>query len=151
MTKENNFENRLLYYWLSNLVGSYAIFSLNLTVTVIAGLIYSFKVLTSQYLLLIFGVVSPIIFTICLYFFIRNSSGEILNEPLPKAFVSRAGNRLLMIFDICLIIGFSLLIYFGPLNYFLFRFLQTVFFPGMLLFFLRVLYVSRLVDKHEDE
>jgi hypothetical protein len=151
MTKDNNFENKILYYWLSNLVGSYTIFAINLGVTVIAGLLYSFNIIPSPYILLIFGAVSPIIFTLCLYFFIRNNSGEFLDEPLPKAFVSRAGNRILMTLDICLIIGFSLLIYFGPFNYFIFRFLQTVFFPGMLLFFLRALYVSRIVGQNEDE
>jgi len=149
MPEDNNFENSLLYHWLRNLVGTNTAFSFNLFITLTAGLLYSFKVISSPYLLLIFGVISPIIFTLCLYFFIRNGSGELLNEPFPKVFISRAGNRLLMTFDICLIIGFSLLIYLGPLNYFLFRFLQTIFFPGMLLVFLRVLYVSRLIEKNE--
>jgi hypothetical protein len=149
MPEDIKFENSLLYYWLRNLVGTSIAFSLNLFVTLSSGLLYSFKVIPSPYLLLIFGVISPIIFTVCLYYFIKNSSGFLLNEPLPKAFLSRSGNSLLMAFDILLIIGFSLLIYFGPLNYFLFRFLQTIFFPGMLLVFLRVLYINRLIEKSD--
>lgn len=149
MSEDNRVENSLLYHWIGNLVGTYAAFSFNLFVTVTAGLLYSFKALQSPFILLIFGVISPIIFTLCLYFFIRNVSGEILNEPLPSAFVTRAGNRLLMSFDIFLIIGFSLLIYLGPFNFFIFRFLQTIFFPGMLLVFLRVLYVGRLIGKND--
>jgi len=149
MPEDNNFENSLLYHWLGNLVGTNTAFSFNLFVTLSTGLLYSFKVIPSPYLLLIFGVISPIIFTICLYNLIKNGSGYLMNEPLPKAFVSRSGNQLLMTFDIFLIIGLSLLIYLGPLNYFLFRFLQTLFFPGMLLFFLRVLYVSRLIEKND--
>mgnify|MGYP001159343492 CR=1 FL=1 len=147
MPEDIKFENSLLYYWLRNLVGTNSAFSFNLFITLTSGLLYSFKVVPSPYLLLIFGVISPIIFTICLYFFIKNSSGYIMNEPLPKAFLSRSGNSILMTFDICLIIGFSILIYMGPLNYFLFRFLQTIFFPGMLLIFLRVLYINRLIEK----
>jgi hypothetical protein len=145
MPNSDNIENRLLYQWLNNLVGSYTAFSLNLGATVVLGLLYSFNIIPSPYLLLIFGVISPIIFTLCMYFLIRNGTGELLNEPLPKVFVSRAGNRILMIFDICLIIGFSVLIYLGPLNFFLFRFLQTVFFPGMLLLLLRLIYVGIII------
>ena len=151
MSKDKKFEDKLLYHWLSNLVGTYTMFSVNLFVTLTLGLLYSFKIVPSPYILLVFGVVSPIIFTLCLYFFIRNGSGEFLNEPFPKVFVSRAGNTFLMMFDICLIIGFALLIYLGPFDYFLFRFLQTMFFPGMLLFFLRVLYVNSGSDNSDDD
>jgi hypothetical protein len=151
MPENNNFENRLLYHWLVNLVGTNTIFSLNLFLTLAAGLIYSFKIFPSPYILLIFGVVSPILFTICLYFIIRNGSGEVLAEPLPSVFLSRSGNQLLMIFDISLIIGFALLIYTGFLDYFLFRILQTVFFPCMLLIFLRVLFISKMIEKHGDD
>lgn len=144
-------ENSLLHHWMVNLVGTNTAFSFNLTINLSAGLMYSFKVLPTPYLLLLFGVISPILFTLCLYSFIRNGSGYLLNEPLPLAFVSRAGNRLLMTFDICLIIGFALLIYWGPLNYFLFRFLQTVFFPCMMLVFLRFLFINSMIEKHGGE
>lgn len=147
----NSLENSLLYHWLKNLVGSSTLFSFNLFTNLTAGLLFSFKVFTSPYLLLLFGVFSPILFTLCLYNFIRKGSGIILNESFPKAFVSKGGSLLLMTFDICLIIGFALLIYFGPLNYFLFRFLQTVFFPGMMLVFLRLLYISRMIENNEGE
>lgn len=144
-------ENSLLHHWMVNLVGTNTAFSFNLTINLSAGLMYSFKVLPTPYLLLLFGVISPILFTLCLYSFIRNGSGYLLNEPLPIVFVSRAGNRLLMTFDICLIIGFALLIYWGPLNYFLFRFLQTVFFPCMMLVFLRFLFINSMIEKHGGE
>lgn len=144
-------KNNLLHHWMVNLVGTNTAFSFNLTINLSAGLMYSFKVLPTPYLLLLFGVISPILFTLCLYSFIRNGSGYLLNEPLPLVFVSRAGNRLLMTFDICLIIGFALLIYWGPLNYFLFRFLQTVFFPCMMLVFLRFLFINSMIEKHGGE
>lgn len=151
MPEDINFENKLLYHWLTNLVGSSTLFSLNLIISISAGIAYSFKIIQSPYILLLFGVISPIIFTLCLYSFVRNSSGSILNEQIPKAFLSRTGNLMMMIFDICLIIAFALLIYLGYLNYFIFRFLQTIFFPIMMLIFLRVLFISRMIEKHGDE
>lgn len=150
MSNSNSNKN-LLNHWLENLVGTSNSFSVNLFITVSFGLLYSFKVLTSPYVLLLFGVISPVLFTICLYFFIRNSKGEFLNEPFPMIFISRAGNKLLMTFDICLIIGFALLIHFGQLNYFIFRFLQTVFFPTMLLVFLRILFISQDSQSNNGE
>jgi len=151
MSKENNFENSLLYYWLTNLVGSNAMFSFNLIITITAGIAYSFKMVSSPYILLIFGVISPIIFTLCIYHFVRNSSGYILDEQLPGAFRSRFGNTLLMLFDICLILAFATLIYLNYLNYFFFRFLQTILFPGMMLIVLRVLFISGMIERHGDE
>jgi len=146
-----NFENSLLYLWLRNLVGSSNSFLINLFISITIGLLYSFNILPSPYILLVFGVISPIIFTVLLYFFIRNSQGGFLNEQLPMVFISRAGNKLLMTFDIFLIIGFALLIFYGPLNYFLFRFLQTIFFPSMLLVFLRILFISSNSQNNNSE
>jgi len=151
MPESFDYENKLLFYWLKNLVGTRALFTFNLTIHLSAGLIYSFKILPSPHLLLLFGVISPILFTLCLYTIIRNGSGYLLDEPIPNAFVSRSGNLLLMTFDICLIVGFALLIYFGPLNYFLFRFVQTIFFPCTMLVLLRVLLISQRIGSNEDE
>lgn len=143
MSANINSKNSLFSNWSANLVGTSTSFSLNLLVNLTGGLAYSFKVVPSIYLLILFGIVSPILFTLCLYHYIKNSSGTFLGESIPGAFVSRDGNRMLMLFDIFLIVGFALLIYFGPLNYFLFRFLQTAFFPCMMLVLLRFLYLSQ--------
>jgi hypothetical protein len=151
MSKDLNFKENILTHWINNLVGTNNAFVFNLLINLVGGLLYSFKVFPSPYLLLLFGIVSPILFTLCLYSYIRNGSGMLLNEPLPIAFVSRSGNRVLMTFDICLIIGFALLIFFGPLDYFLFRSLQTLFFPCMLLVMLRVLYLSNMNETHDND
>ena len=153
MSEGTNIKNSLFSHWTLNLVGTSTSFSINFFINLIGGLIYSFKVVPSIYLLILFGIVSPILFTLCLYDFIKNCSGDFLGEAIPGAFVSRSGNRMLMLFDICLIIGFALLIYFGPLNYFLFRFLQTVFFPCIMLVLLRFIYLSRMnrIVENDDE
>ncbi len=151
MSEDSKIKNSLFSHWTVNLVGSNTTYSLNLFINLFGGLLYSFKVVPSVYLLILFGVVSPILFTLCLYNFIKNSSGAFLGDTIPDAFVSRSGNRLLMLFDVCLIIGFALLIYFGPLNYFLFRFLQTVFFPCVMLILLRFIYLSQLNRLNDDE
>jgi hypothetical protein len=151
MPEDFPFKNSLLSHWTNNLIGTSTSFSFNLFIHLTAGLLYSFKVITSPYLLLLFGVISPILFTLCLYSFIRNGTVRLFNEPLPSAFISRSGNRTLMTFDIFLIIGFALLIHFDMLNYFLFRFLQTVFFPCMMLVFLRFVFLSSIIERHDNE
>lgn len=151
MPEDFKFEDTLFYHWMENLVGSNTTFSINLSITLTIGFLYSLKVLTSPFVLLIFGVISPIIFTLCLYSFIRNGKGELFGESFPKAFLSRASNKFLMAFDISLIIGFALLIYYDYTNYFFFRFLQTIFFPGMLLVFLRTLFINSNTQNFNDE
>jgi len=151
MSEEFNSNKSLITHWTTNLVGSSTIFSINLLISLIGGILYSFKVTQSEFVLAFFGVVLPALFTFCLYGFIRDHAESVLANAVPKAFVLRASNRLLMLLDISLITGFALLIYFGPLNYFLFRFLQTIFFPCLLLIFLRVLFLSRVLGKFLDE
>ena len=151
MSKDLNPNSSLITHWTINLVGSSSIFTINLLISLLGGLSYSFKITESIYALAFFGVVLPALFTLCLYGFIKEHTDSILGMAVPKAFISRAGNRLMMLLDISLIIGFALLIYFGPLNYFLFRFLQTVFFPCLLLIFLRALFLSRVLGKFLDE
>ncbi len=151
MSENSNTKNTLFSHWTTNLVGSSTTFSINLFINLVGGLIFSFKIVPSVYILILFGVVSPILFTLCLYEFIKNGSGSFLGEAIPSAFVSRVGNHMLMLFDMCLIVGFALLIYFGPLDYFLFRFLQTVFFPCMMLVLLRLIYLSQMNKKFEND
>lgn len=143
MPEDLNVKNSIFTYWTKNLVGTSNSFAFNLLINLSGGVLFSFKVISSPFFLLLFGIISPILFTLCLYSLVRNGSGSIFDEPLPIAFVSRSGNSLLMTLDICLIVGFALLIFWGPLNYFLFRFLQTVIFPCLMLVFLRVLYLSQ--------
>ncbi|HCT29613.1 MAG TPA: hypothetical protein DIW31_02515 [Bacteroidales bacterium] len=151
MLKDLSSNNSLITHWTINLVGTSAIFSINLIISLIGGLLYTFKITQSIYILAFFGVVLPALFTFCLYGFIKDNSESILGNVVPKVFISRASNRLLMLFDVCLIIAFAVLIYFGTLNYFLFRFLQTVLFPCLLLIFLRTLFLSKMFDKFLDE
>lgn len=151
MSEEFNSNKSLITHWTINLVGSGTVFTINLFLSLVGGILYSFKVTQSEFVLAFFGVILPALFTFCLYGFIRDHAESVLGNAVPKAFVLRASNRLLMLLDISLIIGFALLIYFGPLNYFLFRFLQTIFYPCLLLIFLRVLFLSRVLGNFFDE
>jgi hypothetical protein len=132
----------IIFYWIENLVGTGPRFSLNLLISFFGGILYSFNVWSSVYVLVIFGVISPLLFTLCLYFIIRNFNEEKLQEYVPRFFKSPNSNMLLMLFDMTIIIGFATLIYTGFLNYFIFRFLQTVVFPILMLLILRMLYIS---------
>ncbi len=137
-----NQRKAMLRYWTKNLVESPSAFMLNQLVALTAGIIYTFKIAPSGYLLFIFGVVSPIIFTLCLYSLLQSCNGEIMGQPIPGIFHKKPQSQLAMIID-CILIGlFALLIHLGYLNYFVFRFLQTIAFPLLLLAMLKGLYIS---------
>jgi hypothetical protein len=140
MSSFGNSEITFFGYWTKNLVESPIAFTFNLMVSLIAGVLYSFNVIPSPYLLFIFGIVSPIIFTICLYDLMLSSNGEIMGEAIPKAFSDVKWGRLVMLFDCFLIVLFATLIQLNILNFFIFRFLQTLFFPVLLLVMLKGFY-----------
>jgi len=151
MDNKEEFQQNLFFHWVKNLVGTSNSFTINLILTLFFGSLYSFKVIPFPFMLIIFGVVSPVIFTICLYNSILNSKGLAGLDTFPKAFLSRSGNTLMMSFDILLIIGFALLINADILNNFFFRFLQTVFFPALLLIILRIIYIGETNNRFGDD
>ncbi len=140
MDINRNRKETIALYWAKNLVESPVAFVLNVSVALLAGILYSFKIAPFASLLFVFGVVSPIIFTVCLYELLLNSKGEIMGQPLPKAFHKPEWSRAVMIFDCSLIVLFAALIYLDILNFFVFRFLQTVIFPVLLLVMLKGFY-----------
>jgi len=140
MSIVNDSGETIFRFWTKNLVESPIAFAFNLFVSLFAGVLYSFKVFPSGYILFLFGVVSPIIFTICLYDLLLSSKGEIMGEPIPKTFNNGKWSKAVMLFDCSLIALFALLIHLNILNYFVFRFLQTVFFPILLLVMLKGFY-----------
>ena len=128
-------------------MGSGATFSINMVLTVTFGIAYSFKLLPSVYILLVLGVVTPLLFTFLVYSLMRESNGTILGQAMPKVFASRNSNWLFMVLDLGIVLLLAALIYFDILNYWLFRFLQTLFFPLMMLFFLRLLYINSEINR----
>ncbi|MBN1989058.1 MAG: hypothetical protein JW783_06680 [Bacteroidales bacterium] len=146
-SQHEKFYNSLSYYWVKNLVGSGATFSINMVLTITFGIAYSFKLLPSVYILLVLGVVTPLLFTFLVYSLMRESNGTILGQAMPKVFASRNSNWLFMVLDLGIVLLLAALIYFNILNYWLFRFLQTLFFPLMMLFFLRLLYINSEINR----
>lgn len=143
MNSLDNQKDSILLYWTKNLVESPSTFSFNLLISFTAGTLYSFRLITSDYLLLIFGTVSPILFTLCLYELLLNTNGELLGESLPTIFTKKSISRFVMFFDCSIIVLFAALIHFNILNYFLTRFLQTILFPILLLVLLRGAYITQ--------
>lgn len=123
------------------MVGTREIYNVNLFVTIVGGALFSFKVFPSPYMLLVFGIVSPILFTICTYQSIKGFKEETLGNNFPKFLTTRYSTYIAMAIDISIILLFALLIYFNILNNFFFRFLQTVFFPIISLSILRFLHL----------
>lgn len=122
-------------------MGTRETYTVNLFITTVGGILFSFKIFPSPYLLLVFGVVSPIIFTICTYESIKGFNKIAMGEEFPKFLTTRYSTYIAMAIDISVILLFALLIYFDLLNNFFFRFLQTVFFPLISLSILRFLHI----------
>lgn len=150
---QNQQPDHILAYWIRNLVGNSPLFSTNLLISVLGGSLYSFGIVSSHYMLLIFGVISPLIFTLCLYFSIRNINVNDTDHNFPKFFTTKSGNLTFMILDMSIIVGLAIFIQLDFLNYFFFRFLQTVLFPVLMLFLLRFIYIlqfGNMNDKLEE-
>lgn len=132
----------IFIYWRQNLVGARETYMLNILVTITGGGLFSFKIIPSPYLLLVFGVVSPIVFTVCTYESVKELNKSAMGVDFSKFFTNRYSTYIAMSIDIFIILLFALLIYTNMLNYFFFRFLQTVFFPIISLSILRFLHVA---------
>jgi hypothetical protein len=128
-------------YWTENLVGTPGRFGVNLLLTIVGGGVYSFGVWPSIYMLAVFGVVSPLLFTFCLYSLVP-LFGNNDENPFPKVFKSRSSSAWVMLFDMAIVITMAILIHIDIIDYLFFRLLQTVIFPALMLFILRFLYLG---------
>ncbi|MDI3526829.1 MAG: hypothetical protein PWR03_1012 [Tenuifilum sp.] len=135
---ERKQNEHLLHYWTRNLVESPIIFTFNLAIISVFGIIYSFRVNLSPFILLVFGILTPVILTICLYHMVGNS----LPEIIPATFSKKRNRVIFALLDCSLITILGILIFSDILNFFFFRFLQTFIVPIISLFMLRVLYLS---------
>jgi hypothetical protein len=131
----------IFLHWSRNLVGRAEAFSFNVMVSLLGGVLYSFSIVASPWMLLFFGVALPAIFTLCTYASIKNFAENSPAEGFPKFLSGRYGSHLAMAFDLTIIVILALLIYTNILNYLFFRLLQTVFFPLMSLSVLRFLHI----------
>ncbi len=138
--------NNLAFYWIENLVGTGSRFAFNVIISAVGGLLFSFGVWPSVYVLVIFGVLSPLLFTFCLYSLVR-MQGDDSDNPFPKFFRSQASNALVMFFDMAIIVALALLIQLNIIDYLLVRLLQTVIFPVMMLFILRILLINTFYEE----
>ncbi len=131
-------KEHILHFWTRNLVESPAAFSFNLLLLLSLGILYSFKVIQSPVILLIFGIITPVIQTVCLYYM----SGISLQNILPSILQKKSGRILLALLDCSIITLLGFLIYHGILNFLFFRLLQTVILPLLYLVMLRALLMA---------
>ena len=140
--KKNQRNSNIIFFWVHNLVGSGGRFLFNMLLSLTGGILFSFNLWQSTIALAIFGVVSPLLFTLCLYSILRATTTNSDDSPFPKAFTKRRSNAIMMIIDMAVIIALAILIHTNTLNNLFIRLLQTVILPGLMLFMLRVLYVN---------
>jgi hypothetical protein len=143
-------KDNTVFSWINDLVGTGTKFSLNVIISMAGGVVYSFGIWPSPAMLTIFGVVSPLIFTLCLYCLIRQLK-DLPENPFPKLFASEYGNTTLMVFDMIIIVALASLIYFNIINYLFFRILQTIFFPIIMLSMLRILFLMVKFGNENEE
>ncbi len=142
------FANTTIFHWAKQLIGNSNSLIFNFSTVALVGIAYAFKVTTSPVLLGVFGLLNPAFLTVCVYRFI---------QELPKTF-SMGGISLgafsgkrrvwMLITDVSIIVVLSLLIFLGPLNYFIFRFLLLFILPIMLLVGLRFFYIIYIVENN---
>jgi len=131
-------KEHILHFWTRNLVENPAAFSFNLLLLLSLGTLYSFKVIQSPVILLIFGIITPVIQTVCLYYM----SGISLQNILPSILQKKSGRVLLALLDCSIITLLGFLIYSDILNFLFFRLLQTVILPVLYLVMLRALLMA---------
>jgi hypothetical protein len=136
-----NHSGNIIFHWIDNLVGSGARFGFNVLVAMVGGFLFSFQIWDSPYALAIFGVLSPLLFTFCLYSLMRHM-GDSEDSPFPKIFTAQSTNAVVMLFDMAIIIALAVLIHINIINYLFFRLLQTVIFPVLMLVILRFVYLG---------
>ncbi|NHB68954.1 EscU/YscU/HrcU family type III secretion system export apparatus switch protein [Perlabentimonas gracilis] len=139
--REPNKESNIAIHWVDNLVGTPGRFGFNIMLTLTGGTLFSFSVWPSMYMLVVFGVVSPLLFTFCLYS-LMPMLGNLEDSPLPQIFRTRSSNMVVMLFDMLIIVVLALLIHIDVIDYLFFRLLQTVIFPALMLVMLRMLYIG---------
>lgn len=140
--------NNILFHWVDNLVGTPTRFAFNLVLTIFGGIMYSFGIWPSPFVLAIFGVLSPLLFTLCLYYLMRQLS-QTDDNPFPRIFTSQSTNGVVMFFDMVIIITLAILIHIGVINYLFFRLLQTAILPLLLIFMLRYIYLTITTDEND--
>ena len=133
--------NGIAFNWADNLVGSNGRFAINMVLSVIGGGLYSLGLVPSMYMLVVFGVVSPLLFTFCLYSLVP-LFGKDKENPFPQVFLSRSSSALVMLFDMAIIITLAVLIHIDIIDFLFFRLLQTVIFPALMLVILRFLFLG---------
>jgi len=145
-----NFSNTTIFHWARQLIGSSSSFVFNLSTVSLVGIIYSFKITASPVILGVFGLLNPTFLTIFVYQFIKELPKDfMLGGVSMGAFFGRRRVWMLTT-DVSIIVALSLLIYFGPLNMFLFRFLLLFILPLMLLVGLRFLYIIYMLEQHHS-
>lgn len=120
----------ILYNFFVNSFGTSQKFTFSLVITLIIGIIYSFKMPDQHILLFVFGMFLPAVYIIGVYRMFK-ANKIILEEETPtaKMFRNKYGNSLFMIIDISITLLIGFLIYFDFLDFLFFRILSTIILP----------------------
>jgi len=138
---EKKFEDSIQYYWIRNLVGTPFLFSANLFITLVFGLLYSFRVVYSDIILIFFGMITSIVYIVLCYHLISNNLRIKIMLRLPEWFFQKKKSRMLMVMDSLVIVSLVAILFFDIFNNLVMRIMVTVFVPLFSLIILRILYM----------
>ncbi|HUW06635.1 MAG TPA: hypothetical protein VMW01_10255 [Williamwhitmania sp.] len=144
---KKTFPETLLFHWARQFIGSSFSFTLNMGIASTVGIAYSFKLTSSPVLLGLFGLLNPAFLTICVYRFMGELPEGFSIGGISLSAFSGAKKGLMLFGDLTIIVALATLIFFGVLNYFLFRFLLLFILPIMLLVGLHFLYSIYVIDQ----
>lgn len=130
--EENNQEhsNNPLIKFFYNSFGTTQKFLFSIIISVFFGISYSFGIYDNDILLIIFGMFLPVLYIVGIYQIFRLNKTFTDEESITiKIFKNRYSNILFMLIDISITLTLGLLIYFGILDYIIFKILVTLILP----------------------
>jgi hypothetical protein len=127
--QKEHIRNPLIKFFI-NSFGTSEKFFISIIITVFFGFIYSFGIYDKEVLLFVFGMLLPTLYIVGIYQLFRvNKSFDNEESATLKVFKNRYSNILFMFIDISITLTIGLLIYFGILDYLVFKLLVTILLP----------------------
>ncbi len=125
----DKFYKSLIFKLVNSIAGSKKDLGLFLLVNLVLGILYTFKIWDHIAILLIFGILLPIFYTISLYRLFKIKNIPTMHTRLFKFAKSDVGNIIFLLFDLSILICVGVLILFNILNYAFFKLLIVIIIP----------------------
>jgi hypothetical protein len=134
--------NSFIYKVANSIVGTKRDFRLLFFLSLISGIVYTFRIWDHPAILILFGILLPCIYTVILYLLNKKTKLIETNIKIINLIRTKLGIWLFMSIDILILIATGYLILIGTIDYIIIRFFSVLFVPLSLLLSIRV-YIIR--------